>query len=159
MGVSYRTHVVAGILAQDAISFELKEKQEKKFNPDTGEPVERITQWYEASLFGKPVPDLEPSPYEWEYLKVDGERVLGGLKVFSTGRERGRAEPGNPFAAYDYGDYVLGVPLHTASGGDTAVYELLDRLRNDALVKVRAILDKVGCKKEPGIFIVSHVSY
>ncbi len=160
MGVSYSTYVVAGVLARDVISVQKKTKKETKYDPDTGTPYEKETTEFVPLLFGQEEPGLNPSPYEWEYLKRKdtGARRFLGLKVFSTGGEQDTGRAGNPYSAYDYADYVIGVRVNKKQE-PMSVFELSFADAALVLAQVGNTVKDLGYHGEVKLFVISHVSY
>lgn len=159
MSATIRTYVVVGVRASDALTVAERQKVEKKFDPDTGAPVKKVTTEYVPTLLGQERPGLEPGPENWIYPT----ELLGGLQVFSTGghdRNVGfRRQPVNPYAG-DYDEYVLGVPLHEGKDYKTAIYECDDKAVAEASARVADILRAKGVTNlVPKLFVVAYVSY
>lgn len=87
MGVTFRTYVVAGVKAKDAIRVDTPVRKVTKYDEDTGEPYEKEVSGPTAVyLFGVAVPGVtaKSSPEDLLHALLRGRRS-SKVEVFSEG--------------------------------------------------------------------------
>lgn len=155
MSVSLSFSAIIGIPVSEIFRVEQREKIVTKYDADTGKPYSKHETEYVGFLLGKEVPDIEPSPEEWEYDNRFPFKEVG-LTFCGDGETEHYhdAKQVNPYHYYDYTKEYVGVELTTED--DENYSRLISLTATEYAEKVNLAIMRfasIGVTCEPRLYV------